>query len=270
MADSKTWRQYLSELIDRYKRLIATALFTIGFLLRFAFSGQEDFISTVLSELGTFVAAVVAISFIYEQFVKKEDRKLFLADIEEIFASTFVADSDKSHTVTLRDRQDPSLQTDILQKKEIKMLGLMLRGTTMNNFHAFKSKAKNGIKISALITNIPECDTGLIVDRFSRGAKVDHFISDYEHVLAQYQDIKASASDTNNIQLRTIGIVPPYSLYIFPANNGEGIIYVELYGYKSANGSVPKFRITQKQHPQWYSHFSDQFELLWNDGNDTV
>jgi hypothetical protein len=47
-----------------------------------------------------------------------------------------------------------------------------------------------------------------------------------------------------------------------------GIIYVEIFGYKSPLGSVPRFRITEYENRMWYKHFINQFETIWQDAED--
>jgi hypothetical protein len=149
--------------------------------------------------------------------------------------------------------------------KEIWLLGLTLRGTTTENFHDFKSKAERGVKFRILIVNANKVEMGKVVRQFSRGGNEDQFRADFAQTLNQYKEIRQTARSPENVQIRLLDFIPPFSLYIFPKTDEGGIVFVETYGYKSPLGSVPKFQLTEHDNPDWYKHFASQFETMWKD-----
>ena len=169
------------------------------------------------------------------------------------------------NTVQFQFHQPPSLAEAIASAEEIWMVGLLLRNTTADNFYYFKSNASQGTTIRALIVNLNEVNVEQVVKRFSRAATPEHFRVDFEHIINQYREIKEAASGVGDVRLRLLSFVPSFSLYIFPKAEGGGMAYVEVYCYKSPRGSVPKFFVTEREHPAWYRHFVQQFELMWND-----
>lgn len=161
--------------------------------------------------------------------------------------------------------KNAELSKEISQATEIWMLGLILRGTTMDNFHVLKRNVANGLKLRTIICD-PSClRVENIVKRFSHGAKATHFIADFEHTINQYKEIEKASSIQGQVQLKLLNFVPSISLYIFPKSKHHGKIFVEIYGYRSLLGSVPKFVISQNDHPEWYDYFIDQYNLMWND-----
>jgi hypothetical protein len=78
------------------------------------------------------------------------------------------------------------------------------------------------------------------------------------------------ANRAENVQLRLLGFVPSFSLYVFPKAENGGVLYVEIYGYRSPSGSIPKFQLTERENPEWYEHFVSQFETMWEDAEDRL
>jgi hypothetical protein len=150
-------------------------------------------------------------------------------------------------------------------EKEIWMLGLTLRGTTTENFHNFKSRAERGVKFRVLIVNANKVDMQHVVKQFSRGGNEEQFRADFAQTLNQYREIRQIAKNADNVQVRLLNFIPAFSLYIFPRTLEGGIIFAEIYGYKSLLGSVPKFRLTEHDNLDWYKHFLTQFEVMWKD-----
>ncbi|MFX0140782.1 MAG: hypothetical protein ACFFDN_44500 [Candidatus Hodarchaeota archaeon] len=156
---------------------------------------------------------------------------------------------------------------DLKSAKEIWMLGIILSTTTTNYFNDFKIWVSKGTKIRTLIVNMNVIDVEKIAQRFSRGGTAKHFLSSFDQTINQYKEISLEAKGDKDVRLKLINFIPPFSLYIFPSSNCDGIIYGEIYGYKSKDGSIPRFRITE-YNLQWYKHYMSQFELMWNDAEE--
>jgi hypothetical protein len=158
----------------------------------------------------------------------------------------------------------PELKTELINATEIWMVGLMLKGTTTRHYYHFKEKASQGTTFRTLIVNMNKIDLKRVVDRFSRIGTPEQFQADFAQTIKQYDEFRQNALNPKNVQLKTLDFVPSISLYVFPKRPNGGVVYVELYGYKSSLGSIPKFRVTEHENPQWYKHFLSQFEIMWN------
>ena len=172
--------------------------------------------------------------------------------------------------VQLQLRRPSSISETIANAEEIWMVGLLLRGTTSDYFYDFKKNLAQGAVIRALIVDLDKVQIEKIVKRFSRAGTPEHFRSDFKHIINQYRELHQAASQPDNVQLRLLDFVPSFSLYVSPRADGGGAAYVEIYCYKSPAGSVPKFLVTARENPEWYKHFIDQFELMWNDAEPVV
>lgn len=149
--------------------------------------------------------------------------------------------------------------------KEVWLLGIFLRGTTSENYHEFLQKVERGGKIRTLIVNANKVRMEEIITRFARGAIEEQFHADFHQTINRHKQFCQAAKLPDNVQLKTIDFIPPFSLCIFPKTNDGGLIFVETYGYKSPKGSVPRYLITERDQPEWYKHFVNQFETMWQD-----
>jgi len=103
----------LRRLTGRYQILFTISLFVAGISLRIISINQTGALWPILGEIGTFIAAVIAIPFIYEKLVKTEDRQVFLSDLEDLLDDKLSALGDTS---TKKLRVDEDGRMAILQK----------------------------------------------------------------------------------------------------------------------------------------------------------
>jgi hypothetical protein len=106
----------LSKLFNQYQKLIALLIFLIGIGLRLYSLNQASEIWNFVGEIGTFLAASIAIPFIYERFIKSVERQLYLNELERVLTS-------------LLDARVASAQQSIIQSLEHRLLNLSLSGT---------------------------------------------------------------------------------------------------------------------------------------------
>lgn len=172
---------------------------------------------------------------------------------------------DTPNSIHFSMQKAPAFASDLAAAKEIWMTGIVLRGTTTGNFHDFKKKAEQKGKFRVLILDVNKIDMGKVLRQFSRGGSEEQFLADFKQTLNQYREISRSASNPGNVQVRLLDFVPPFRLYIFPKVEGDGVLYVEIYSYRAPLGSVPKFRISKQENPEWYGYFVNQFESMWKD-----
>jgi hypothetical protein len=152
-----------------------------------------------------------------------------------------------------------SFMNDFSNAKEICMLGFVLRGTIAENFYTLKQSVGEGVKIRTMILDPKKADMDKMVKHFTWATHSDLFRVEYEQMINRYKQIYSAASNPDNVQLRLLDFMPHISLYIFPKRGDNGVLYVEMYGYRS-DSSIPKFRITERDNPNWYKHFTNQFE----------
>jgi len=174
-------------------------------------------------------------------------------------------DRDVVNSVQFLTQKSSLLANDFMTTKEIWMIGLILRNTTIENFHRFRENVSTGTKIRTLIVDPNKVNRDQVAKQFFRASTAEQFRSDFEQTIKQYKALRQAANNVNNVQLKLLDFVPSFSLYVFPNIRDGGVIYAEIFCYQSDLGSVPKFRITEHENIIWYKHFIKQFEKIWND-----
>jgi len=84
-AKSHEERKIWKNLLKKMRFAISATLFILGIALRQFCDGRTDLASRVVGDFGTFLAAAVAIQFVYTVFLKVEERSLFLSDLQYTF-----------------------------------------------------------------------------------------------------------------------------------------------------------------------------------------
>lgn len=74
----------LKRLLKRYHGALAAVIFVIGISLRLISINYSSVVWRIIGDFGTFLAAAVAIPFIYERFIRAEDRQVFLSDLKDV------------------------------------------------------------------------------------------------------------------------------------------------------------------------------------------
>jgi hypothetical protein len=185
--------------------------------------------------------------------------------IEEILESKNAGE--EFNTIQLLSEFPDTLDRYLKESNEILMLGLVLRGTTYNNYNSFLSRVKSGLKIRALIVNPHSLsiDMEMVSHTFSREDPHDVFASEIENILKRYRDLRAAAHKADNVQVGLLEFVPPFSLYIFPREKNGGKVFVQIYAYRPPENATPYFVISQKENPIWFKNFCDLYEIMWED-----
>lgn len=244
-------RRFIKQILDDIRQgenidLIVTIVLVlaISVLNGFGRASTELVSSITLASLG-----LIAIGFLVTRY-----------RLEDIYRK-----EDTPNAVQLSMQRTPAFASDLAAAKEVWMTGIVLRGTTTGNFHDFKRKAEQKGKFRVLILDVKKIDMSKVLRQFSRGGNEEQFLADFKQTLNQYQEIQRSAGQAANVQVRMLDFVPPFRLYIFPKVEGDGVLYVEIYSYRAPFGSVPKFRISKQENPEWYRYFVNQFEAMWKD-----
>lgn len=214
----------------------------VSILNLFAITSTNHINSIILATLGLFSAAHLVTRYKLESLYKEDE-------IE--------------NTVELLKFSPPKLKDLFEKSDEIWMLGLTLRNTTMGNYYQFKSRCSKDLKLRVVLVDLERVDLPIVLQRFSRAGSENSFVSDMHQVINQYKEICNCAEEKSRIQLSLINFVPSFSLFVFPKEANNGIIFIENYCFKSQQGSIPKFFIEERMQPEWYEHFYDQFLFIW-------
>lgn len=114
MTQGDDLKRSLESLFSRYQRLIAILIFLIGIGLRLYTLNQTNELWKFAGEIGTFLAASIAIPFIYERFVKAFEQQLFLQELEKVVNKAFDSKSLLQRQLILEDIEKKFLSSNLL------------------------------------------------------------------------------------------------------------------------------------------------------------
>lgn len=185
--------------------------------------------------------------------------------IEETYLSVDPAD-----LVTFSIEKNDEVALNLKNSDEILLIGINLRKTTLEYYENLRTIGKRGGHVKALIANPNAIDMNDLTNRFGRGrATIEQYLSAFDQTILQFENIRRFNEESGiyntPVELRALTFIPIYSLYIFPKAQNGAFAFVEIYGYKSSEGSMPKFKISKKDNPLWYEFFLSQFEKMWSD-----
>lgn len=153
-------RSALENLLKRYSTLIAITLFLLGLALRWIATittggtlGQIAW--QILGDLGVFVAASVAVPFIYERFLKAEDRMLFLQDLEAIIDNRLAKLSGQGNFVRIYEQgRTPEIdKVRFYRGAKVEIIEFGLRLETFSQAFEHKSEKEFKAPIRELLRN---------------------------------------------------------------------------------------------------------------------
>jgi len=159
---------------------------------------------------------------------------------------------------------------NLKNSNEVLLIGINLRKTTIQYYENFIKIAKRGGYVKAVIAHPEKINICDLCDRFERGRVTPaQYLSAFDQTILQFCNIRKINEeigiDVNAVELRAINFIPSFSLYIFPKAKGGAFAYVEIFAYKSPDGSIPKFKVSKLKNPVWYDHFLSQFNKIWDD-----
>jgi hypothetical protein len=212
-------------------------------------------IDELLPSLNLVALGLLAVGFLFTRY-----------RIEEIYMT-----ADPANRFVFSRDNIGELEAKLKTANEILLVGINLRKTTIDHFESFKDIGKRGGTVRALIANPNKIDMQNLVTRFGRGrTTVSQYLTAFEQTIYQFDNIRnfnidRKVSNPEAVQLKAIDFIPTFSLYVFPDKKDGAVAYVEIYGYKSPAGAIPKFIVTKSDNPQWFDHFVMQFESMWVD-----
>ena len=100
------------------------------------------------------------------------------------------------------------------------------------------------------------------VKRSHGGTTVDFWRIRLESSVAFIKVLAGNSEVPGTVQLGRLPYIPSFGFFIIDPTTNHGVIIVELYHHKSAEGN-PKFTLYANRDGEWYRFFLRQFNILW-------
>jgi hypothetical protein len=154
-----------------------------------------------------------------------------------------------------------SQKVDILNGKELWVIGINLGRTVETYSPDFETKLINGGKIKILVLDPDGVANKLVSSKFYYPADEKQHRDRILGTLSTLRHLTKVKSD--GLEVRTLDYPFAFGVFAINLNSADGVIYLEQYGFKMKRDDIPKLVLHSKD-GRWYEHYKEQVFALWN------
>lgn len=217
---NEDFKDSFKRLLKKYKLAIVALLFIAGIVLNRISAQQEGFLWGILRDLGIFLAASVVIPFVYDIFLKAEDRKIFISDLREVLDSkidTLIPGCQKYGLVGFHDKLNFQRLFERLDA-DYELLWLDTYCPSFKESLTNLEKAiKNGASVRMLVID-PKCENATYRALEIKGShyKPDAFCKEAENFIENLKCCEMSKlnSSHGSFEIRSYRNLPCIPMYI--------------------------------------------------------
>lgn len=166
--------------------------------------------------------------------------------------------------VEFRDKHPKKVAELAIGASKVCLLGVNLHGTLQSSPDLLRDLARRGCAVAIVITDSDVVGEKALGDRFTRRPDLGKF---GEAMRATRAHVKRVADEfpAANVTLTLVPFVPPFGMTLVTNDrwpNWGGEAQVEVYGFASKHGAVPKFSLSRRSDPVSFAQFAAQFEEM--------
>jgi hypothetical protein len=255
-------------LLLRYKGIVAVALILLGIALRYVVGRYPNFFiggfGDMTKDFGALLVGTVAVTFIYEVFIKSDEHALFLAELKEAIRqeryNRFVRVYPERPPIEEKLRVISSAQKEVIEL-----------GTSLRTFVSYFDQTADD-----LFSNH-------IVELLKRGVNIQCLLLDparapatHPHEPAMQQRIEASLAALDRIRagfkarpdlkgsfsISLYDHAPTFAAICVDGASEDGQIFVTPYLMGIKNANAPAYLISRREHPTVHAAY---YTSLQND-----
>ncbi len=263
---SVDFKESLRTGVGRFFYVLAALIFVVGLALRVAASGRQGFMWEAAREFGTFVSVVVAVAFVYERFIRGEERKLYLSDLEEVLRRNFPK---LEPGLILFEQGRPELSDKLAvissAKCEVLEIGIALR--TFVSYFETRPASDFRNHVAGLIAQgvVFRC---LMLDpdwEFTGALNDDTLTGRIRASIAALMSLKADAG--LKFDIRLYRHCPYFAAICVDGDSADAKMFIAPYLYGARKAESPALLISKKAHPVLYGKFWDAAKQLLKDSS---
>lgn len=281
------------DLFRQYQGLIALLVFVFGLGLRLYSITQTNELWDFIGEVGTFLAASIAIPFIYERFIKVTDQKLLFKDLEYILNKVLTSHLLSERQVLIKAIEGKLLKLNLLGSNNLKFsetgrvsledkkefLGTARHEVihvaisantfasyfTQRSYHDFRKfiedLLKKGVNFKLLFLN-PESDIAQIYASDRKEPKLPEKILESIESFKNLRDEFKQAGYPGCFELFIYSHFPYYYALMIDPEEDEGKVSVSNYLYGLKRADNPVFEIRKSSNPILFETYRQSMEKL--------
>jgi hypothetical protein len=265
----------LERIMKRYHSLIGGTLFVVGISLRLVTIDRPGLMWKIIGDLGTFLAASVAIPFIYQVFIKTEDRRLFLMDLEELLEAKLAnLGYGKSPRFYESGRLPLDQKLAFLRdaKYEVIEVGIALR-TLIGYFEQrpypefkepIRKLLKDGVNFKFLLLN-PDSE---IARKYAEDRKEPDLLENIRRsirILCRLKDEFKAAGLPGAFEIFVYSHFPSCYVMLVDPMEGEGRMLISHYLYATKRADAPVIEVRKSSNPILFEKYYKFVKTLLDD-----
>ena len=160
----------------------------------------------------------------------------------------------------------PNLEERMKTAKSISICGISLARTSVNLWTVLHERLNKKAPVRILLVDPDHSIIDVAAYRLYRHQDPIRSKSEIENALGNFESLYSNIHNNSLFQLRLIPYVPPYGIWIIDGGTEKAELWVEIYSFRA--DTEPAFRLVPNRDLEWFSHFEQQFEKMWDVGRD--
>lgn len=223
---------------------------------------------SVLINLSTGMLGVALLFFLVDRFFLSDEWSL--SDrIEQLVRRLELSSRPAAHEFFV---SQPDFVPYIKTAKRIRFCGLTLTKTINSNFGYLRERLAQGASIDLLLAAPDSLALRMSALRSEKPDDIEYYTKRLESAfkdigylfeIAQSADSGGTAPRASRLAVHLLDYAPSFSMCQFEGQDGNDIMFVELYTHGTGYVSPPIFEVTPERDPVWYEYFVAQFDYMW-------
>ena len=265
-TSKRDFRSSLRYVLERYHRIIAGTIFSAGIILRFMSTYNTGAIWQLIGDFGTFLAAAIAIPFIYERFLKVEDHRLFISDLEEVLdtkLATYGSHQKALHIFELG-RMPIHEKVTFFQNANSEVIEFGLSLSTLTGFfeqrpiHEYKKPVmellQKGVQFKCSVLD-PDSQIATIYAQDRGEVNLIDSIRASVTKLSQLRDEFKSYGLAGTFEIKTYSHFPYCYVLLVDPQQADGRAYISHYMHATKRADTPIIEVHKASNPVLFEKY---------------
>jgi hypothetical protein len=151
--------------------------------------------------------------------------------------------------------------SNVVQSKELWLVGVTLSSTLEALYPLFESKLRKGDSIRVLVVNPDGAACAMTAMRNYARTDVERLRAEIRTTLKDLCALQEAALD--RLEIRTIEYPLTFGVYAVDPEEVSGVLYLKHYPFKMPLGRARPGLVLRPRDEHWYDHFRSEIRLLW-------
>ena len=263
----------LRHLFKKYQNSIAITIFLIGVILRLLATYNGGPLWQFVGDFGTFLAAAIAIPFIYERFLKAEDSRLFISDLEEVLDTKLATYGNhlKSPRIFELGRMPIHEKVDFFQNANIEVIEFGLSLSTLVGFfeqrpaHEYKKPVmellQKGVRFRCFVLDPDSPITTIYAQDRKEDHLADSIRASIKKLLGLRDEFKGYGLK-GAFEVKTYSHFPYCYVLLVDPQQADGRAYISHYMHATKRADTPILEIHKASNPILFEKYYKMVEEL--------